>query len=431
MQRDEQVQAEEAATGATPGTVPRPGRRRGRLAALIALALAVVLGVAGTVYADDIADAVQTVTADEPRAVNDRTVLDNLWRVYTENYIEQGTSRTLDPQSGGITTSEGESYTMLRAVWSDDLATFTASWQWTKDNLQRDDHLLSWKFGQRPDGSYGIQEDVGGANTASDADSDVAFALLMAYSRWKDDVFLYDALPLIDSIWTEEVVAVAGEPVLVANDLEQFNRAQVLVNPSYFAPYAYRAFAAVDSEHDWPGLVDNSYAVLQQLADQPLDADRSSGLPPDWVFMNRRTGAFSAVSDTLTTRFSYDALRLPWRLALDARWNGEDRATALLQAQGELADQWRADHRLVAAYDRDGTPAADYEAPAMYGGAMGYFTVVQPDLADAVYRDELLPVYDADTGNLAEQLGYYDSNWVWFGMALYLDALPNLTVSDR
>lgn len=431
MQRDEQVQAEEAATGATPVTVPRPGRRRGRLAALIALALAVVLGVAGTVYADDIADAVQTVTADEPRAVNDRTVLDNLWRVYTENYIEQGTSRTLDPQSGGITTSEGESYTMLRAVWSDDLATFTASWQWTKDNLQRDDHLLSWKFGQRPDGSYGIQEDVGGANTASDADSDVAFALLMAYSRWKDDVFLYDALPLIDSIWTEEVVAVAGEPVLVANDLEQFNRAQVLVNPSYFAPYAYRAFAAVDSEHDWPGLVDNSYAVLQQLADQPLDADRSSGLPPDWVFMNRRTGAFSAVSDTLTTRFSYDALRLPWRLALDARWNGEDRATALLQGQGELADQWRADHRLVAAYDRDGTPAADYEAPAMYGGAMGYFTVVQPDLADAVYRDELLPVYDADTGNLAEQLGYYDSNWVWFGMALYLDALPNLTVSDR
>ncbi|MBB3675578.1 glycosyl hydrolase family 8 [Modestobacter versicolor] len=417
---------------AVPADGPQPGpRRRGRLAALVALVLAVVLGVAGTVYADDITDAVATVAADEPRAVSDRTVLDDLWRVYTENYLEEGTNRTLDPQSGGITTSEGQSYTMLRAVWSDDLQTFTDSWQWTKDNLQRADSLMSWRFGPRSDGSYGVQEELGGDNTASDADADIALALLMAYSRWKQDVFLYDALPIIDSIWTEEVVAVAGEPVLAANDLEQFDTERVLVNPSYFAPYAYRVFAAVDLEHDWPGLVDNTYEVLEALEDQPLDAARSAGLPPDWVFMDRETGAFSPVSDTLTTRFSYDALRLPWRLALDARWHDEERAVALLERQSLLAEEWTSRGELAAVYGRDGTPVVDYEAPAMYGGAMGYFTVVEPDLAEEVYTEELLPVYDADTGNLAEQLGYYDSNWVWFGMALHLDALPDLTVTER
>ena len=64
-------------------------------------------------------------------------------------FVEQGTGRTLDPSQGGITTSEGQSYTMMRAVWSDDRATFDSSWQWTKDNLQRPDRLLSWRFGPR------------------------------------------------------------------------------------------------------------------------------------------------------------------------------------------------------------------------------------------------------------------------------------------
>jgi endoglucanase len=67
----------------------------------------------------------------------------------------------------------------------------------------------------------------------------------------------------------------------------------------------------------------------------------------------------------------------------------------------------------------------------MYSGAMGYFTTVEPDLADEVYTEELLPLYDPDTGDLTEQLDYYDSNWVWFGMALHLDELPNLNVTEE
>ena len=429
MQRDPQL--DQAAADDAP---QHPRQRSGnRLVVAAVVVLAVVLGMAGCVrYADDVRESVATVVADEPMVVGDRTVLDNLWRVYTENYLEEGTGRTLDPQLGNITTSEGQSYTMMRAVWSDDLATFTSSWQWTKDNLQRPDSLMSWKFGERPDGSYGIQTDVGGQNTASDADSDIAFALLMAYSRWKQDVFLYDALPIIDSIWEKEVVEVDGAPVLVANDLERIKAGEVLVNPSYFSPYAYRVFARVDpdADHDWAALVDNSYAVLQDLAQDPLDVDRAAGLTPDWVFIDRETGEPSAVSDTLTTNFSYDALRLPWRLALDLRWHDEPRARELLEQHSVLAEQWTADRQLVAGYRHDGTPAVDYEAPAMYGGAMGYFDMVEPELAEQVYAEELLPVYDADTGNLAQQLGYYDSNWVWFGMALHLGALPDLTVTD-
>lgn len=433
MQRDGLTEPPSAAAGDRPGEQARtPMSPRSRLGLALLLVVAVLLGVVGGLrLADDVTRSAGAVAADEPMLVSDRTALTDLWRAYKDGYLEQGSRRTIDHQADGVTTSEGQSYTMLRAVWMDDQATFADSWQWTKDNLQRDDSLMAWRFGQRSDGTYGIQDEVGGGNTATDADVDIALALLMAYSRWKQDSYLYDALPIIDSVWQKEVVVVGGEPVLVANDLERNDARRVLLNPSYFAPYAYRVFAKVDPDHDWLRLVDHGYAVLEELNRQPLDADRASGLPADWVFLDRRTGEFSAVSDDLTTNFSYDALRLPWRLALDYRWYGEERARGLLERQAVLAREWTEDRRLVAEYDRDGTRAADYESPAMYGGAMGYFAVVQPALAAEVYADALLSRYDADTGAESEPLSYYDSNWVWFGMALYLDELPNLNVTEE
>jgi endoglucanase len=309
----------------------------------------------------------------------------------------------------------------------DDQQTFAESWQWTKDILQRDDSLLASRFGQRPDGSY----DVLDQRSVTGADADVASALLMAYSRWQQDDYLYDALPIIQALWERSVVRVDGRPVLVADDLQRLDPETVLVNPSYLAPYAYRVFAQVDPDHDWAGLVDTSYSLLEELGRQPLDAGQAVGLPPDWVRVDRRTGELRAPGGDLTTDFGREALRSPWRLALDHAWYGDERALRLLEGQAVLAGSWTDQGRLVAAYDRDGTPATDSETPAMYSGAMGYFTTVEPDLADEVYTEELLPLYDPDTGDLTEQLDYYDSNWVWFGMALHLDELPNLNVTEE
>ena len=416
-----------AADGTSPE--PGPGRRRRRGAGVLAVVLVLAI-LGGLAVQDDVRRAARVVAADEPILTSDKTVLADLWGTYKDTFIGDS-GRTVDPQADGITTSEGESYTMLRAVWMDDQRTFDDSWQWTKDNLQRDDDLMAWKFGERSDGTYGIQEEDGGANSATDADVDIAFALLMAYSRWKDDDYLYDALPVIEAVWEKSVVQIQGRPVLVANDLERFERDGVLLNPSYFAPYAYRVFAEVDPDRDWRGLVDSSYELLARLDRAPLDASSPAGLPPDWVVLYRESGALGAPSGEMTTRFGYDALRLPWRLALDHRWYGEERARQLLERQSVLARTWTAEQRLVAGYDREGRPAADHEAPAMYGGALGFFEVVEPALARDVYAEKLLPLYDADRQDVAEPLGYYDSNWVWFGMAMHLDELPNLNVTEK
>ncbi len=365
---------------------------------------------------------------DVPLVYAEKDMLQEMWHAYKKEYIEPGTNRTLDKQMNNITTSEGQSYTMLRAVWMDDQDTFDKSWQWTKDNLQRYDSLFAWKFGQLSDGTYGIQDTAGGQNTASDGDSDIALSLLMAYSRWKDDKYLYDAKPIIGNIWEREVVLINDKPVLVANNLERDNPEKVIVNPSYLSPYAYKVFAHVDKNHDWNGLADNSYVLLNQLSEQKLNTATSAGLPPDWIVMDRQTGAMQATaSPDLTTKFSFDAIRTPWRLALDYAWFKDERSRDLLSGYKHLGTQWQAKGQLVAAYNHDGSPAAVYETPATYGATMGYFKVIEPVTAATIYKTKLSVLYDPDNQKPKQKLGYYDSNWAWFGTALYLDELPNLT----
>ena len=67
------------------------------------------------------------------------------WTSYEYRYVEDGRVISLDED--GITTSEGQGYAMLRAVWSNDAESFERVWSWTKQNLRvRGDNLFAWKW---------------------------------------------------------------------------------------------------------------------------------------------------------------------------------------------------------------------------------------------------------------------------------------------
>lgn len=376
--------------------------------------------------------AVRSGKIDEPRnqygtpvVFSDNRMLLELWGRYKQNILEKGSLRALDKSQDSITTSEGQSYTLMRAVWMDDQETFDKAWKWTKDNMQREDKLLSWRFGEKPDGSFGIQNDRGGQNTATDADTDVAYALIMAANRWKQDNYLYDAKPMIESIWEKEVVAINGQPVLVANDIERNNQESVLVNPSYFSPYAYRVFAKVDPDRDWNGLVDSSYSLLFAATDSSLDKSATSGLTPNWIRVNRTTGAVSA-DRNLDTNYGYDAFRTPWRLALDYRYNNDVRSKQVLEKSKVLNSEWKERGRLASVYSHNGDISTDDSVPAQYGASLGYFMLHHPDEAKEIYERKLISNYDPDYQGWKYELSYYDDNWAWFGIALYLEQLPNI-----
>lgn len=367
---------------------------------------------------------------DETRVFAESTMLSGLWNSYKLEYWENETGRTLDKQQDDITTSEGQSYTMLRAVWQSDKETFDSAWAWTQEQLQREDNLFSWRWGQKEDGSYGVLTDQGGQNTASDADSDIALALVMAASRWQQDAYLADAKKVITAMWEEEVITVQGVPYLASNNLEKDSSTDAVMNLSYLSPYAFRIFAEVDKEHDWMALVDSSYDLIEKSMASPLDTGATAQLVPDWILMNKETGEIkapdTATASNLTTKFSYDAMRTTWRLALDHQWYGEKRAKDLLEKMTLLSDEWKNNQKIYATYSHDGKALTTDEPSEVYGTSIGYFMVTDPELADEVYAAKMQTLYDPNNNKWAVPMSYYSDNWTWFGMALYEDKLPNL-----
>jgi endo-1,4-beta-D-glucanase Y len=394
--------------------------------------LLLILGVALLIIAGGLAAAVRYFDSSKsstPIVYSNNAMLLELWNSYKASSLEPGSDRTIDhSQPGNITTSEGESYTMLRAVWMDDQTTFDKSLAFSQTNMQRSDHLFSWKYGELPNGSYGIETNVGGNNTASDGDVQIALALLMAYSRWNEPKYLQAAEPIISSIWNEEVVSVNGQPLLTADNLEKNSKTTVVVDPSYCNPAAFKLFAKIDPTQNWTALTNNTYSFLQEVSKSDLGSSSSDNLPPDWIEVNRTTGQLVPNATTsLDTNYGYDAIRVPFWLALDYQWFHDTRDKTTLSDYSYLQTLWNKDQTIDAVYSHSGSVVGKYQDPATYGASIGYFVVMDPTTAKAVYEDKLVPLYSPDKQGWKTTLDYYDDNWAWFGIALTQGALPNLT----
>jgi len=368
-----------------------------------------------------------------PIVFSDKTMMRELWASYKTEYLEPVTFRTLDKQRNNVTTSEGQSYTMLRAVLQDDKDTFDKSWLWTQEILGRkEDNLSSWLFGEKEDGTYGVMTQIGGNNTATDGDTDIALSLLFAYVRWNDFEYFRQAKLIVKDIWEESVIVIDGKPYLLANNLEKDSvNSYAIVNPSYLTPYAYRIFARIDLDHDWMGLVDTSYELLDKATQSKLDKNNSVNLPPDWIFIDKQTGELQNQHFTsdLTSNFSYDAMRSVWRVSLDWYWYKDQRADKYLESLTFLGEEWKKSNQLFSSYSHDGKPLTNYQSHAMYGNTLGYFMATDTAAARQIYNKQLKALYSPDKQAWLNTLSYYDDNWVWFGMSLYNDEIPNLASS--
>jgi endoglucanase len=247
-------------------------------------------------------------------------------------------------------------------------------------------------------------------------------------SRWNDSTYYGDAIELIRDIWSKEVVMIQGRPYLAANNVEKTApKNSIILNPSYFAPYAYKIFETVDPDRDWVGLAETSYEVARRSFESPLDKATSAHLPPDWVMIDKATGELGAPNvENLRTDFSYDALRLLWRFAVDYLWTKDARAKAVLDSIGLLEDEWRKNGAVAVSYSHDGKRLADKEALAMYGGILGLFIVNDPEVARDIYISKLEDRYDTNESRWRFAESYYDENWAWFGMALYAGEIRDL-----
>jgi endoglucanase len=367
----------------------------------------------------------ETVATAATLNLSEQELLQQSWQAYRQRFI-QGDGRVIDRESGDRSTSEGQAYAMLRAVFMDDRETFDRVLNWGENNLQRRnpdhsrlDRLWAWQWGKTDQGEWKTID----ANFASDGDLDVATALILASRRWGRADYADLARLKLQDLWNLATVeGKGGRRYFLPGPKAVFQTQpdRTYLNPSYLAPYAYRLFAQIDLQHDWHRLIDSSYEVLNATA-------RLSkvGLPSDWVLCDVTTGKLQAATDQrLTSIYSYDAYRVWWRVSLDAAWFNEPKAKDYLESQMQpLRDLWQKQQSIPAQIDLQGVAIVPYESTAQYAMMYSALRQFDPNTAEQIRQQKLLTTYrdgfwDGDSA-------YYSQNLAWFGL------FPPAQIADR
>jgi endo-1,4-beta-D-glucanase Y len=334
-----------------------------------------------------------------------REFLRESWDAYKRLYIPTE-GNVVDPdRGGGETTSEGQGYAMLRAAWMHDEKSFVETFDWTEQHLRRPDGLYSWLWTPAGGGK------VADANTASDADQEIALALVIGSRVFGDRKLLDRGRQLLRAIREHERVDMRGGWFPAAGN---WATAERIVNLSYFVPYAYPYFARVDPEGRWDSVIETGYTLIINTINRPERP--GARLIPDFMTV---TGdgipAPLPEASGLSRDFSSDAMRIYWRVALDCRLHKRGRACADPLGVGQLTTMLARDGALFTKYSVDGMPLERTESASFYGAALPFLMLYAPATADAVRTKYLSG--PALNSILTARNRYFDANWMWFGLA--------------
>jgi endo-1,4-beta-D-glucanase Y len=200
---------------------------------------------------------------------------------------------------------------------------------------------------------------VTGMNAATDADEDMAWALLMADKQWGgsgalSNTYLNIAKTQIANIWNHEVYQ--SKLARLGDTWGDWNG----LNISYFAPAYYRVFSTVDS-NDWAAVIKTVYDTIDNNLNA-TNGNQTNGLVPG--FSTSQGGPMTGQPFT----YQYDACRTPFRIALDWCVNSEPRAQAYLAKISSFFSGVGASN-IVDGYQLNGTPMGSGQASPFIGPA--------------------------------------------------------------
>ncbi|HEY7371875.1 MAG TPA: glycosyl hydrolase family 8 [Polyangia bacterium] len=312
----------------------------------------------------------------------------------------------------GSTVSEGIGYGMLIAVFmggKDDQMLFDDLWNYSQKHKDANG-LMNWAI--TADGSM-----TPGEGGATDADEDIAFALLMADKQWGSAGtlnYLSLAKAQISAIWLHEVVdsKLAG-PGDSWGTTNLWNN----INISYFAPAYYRLFKTVDDpSHAWDAVITTVYDTilspnntLDKGALKPANKNTSNGLVPAWCTSS------GDMSMTTPFNYQYDSCRTPFRIALDWCWFGEPRAQMYLAKTSAFFSGIGAAN-IVDGYNLDGTPKPEHTTgqSAAFVGPAGVGA-----MSSATYQSFVTDAYGrVATRQLMVGGAYYEESWTMLSLLM-------------
>jgi endo-1,4-beta-D-glucanase Y len=322
-----------------------------------------------------------------------------------------GFLRVQRPNEPGLapdsTVSEGIGYGMLMAVYMNDQALFDNLWKY-EQHWTDASGLMNWYI--TADGG-GLGPNGGGA--ATDADEDMAFALVMADHQWGGQgslgmPYAQYAVRQIQDIWKAEI---QDSKLPKPGEWGGWNT----VNVSYFAPAYYRVFAVLDPGDAWGTVVNTVYDTIG-YAVNAANGNASNGLVPAWC--DDSHGSPCKPEDMNIANdvgYQYDSCRTPFRIGLDWCWNGEPRAQAYVALTSGFFSAIGAQN-IADTYAIDGSPQPQHPGghSAAFVGPAGVGAMSAP-----TYRTLIDDAY-AGVATRTYLVGgtYYEDSWTTMSLLM-------------
>ncbi|KAF1047130.1 MAG: Endoglucanase [Herbaspirillum frisingense] len=228
-----------------------------------------------------------------------------LWESWASRYVQDDGRVLESSMQQNHSTSEGQAYNMLFALVANDPQRFDHLWRWTTANMLGSDlatRLPGWLWGQGKDGQWQLQD----ANSASDADLWMAYALLEAARAWQRPDYRKDALRLLATIQARMVADLPGLGKMVLPGPEGFVQRNILwtLNPSYLPLPVLRRLAKEQPAGPWKQVADNTVKMIRDASPK--------GYVADWIgyrMTASQAGRF-VVDPAKGDVGSYDAIRV-------------------------------------------------------------------------------------------------------------------------
>ncbi|MGE5628862.1 MAG: glycosyl hydrolase family 8 [Solirubrobacterales bacterium] len=255
----------------------------------------------------------------------------NSWKKLYIHNLGNDMSRVVNPEDNYITVSEGIGYGLLFSAAMKDKNTFDSLHNYMKSHLNKNG-LMNWKIDSKGN--------VIGEGSATDADEDMAYAFLLAYSNWSDNTYMEEAKRIIGAI---EKYEISSKYLVLPGDSWGENYS---INPSYIAPLYYCKFSEASNKKFWNNVLNNNIIFLSDCM------DTKTGFFPDWINSDFTKNEGNDI-------FGYDAVRIPIRLLQYYKKTKDTRALNILQTEYKFISSIGADN-LTAGYSLSGKQLVKY-----------------------------------------------------------------------
>jgi endoglucanase len=332
-----------------------------------------------------------------------------LWDSYAARFIDaQG--RVFDPKGDQHTTSEGQAYAMFFALADNDRPTFDRLLAWTQVNLAAGDlgtHLPAWVWGKDPSGVWTTLD----ANSASDADVWMAYALLEGGRLWKEPRYTDMGRKMLAQIVATEVEDLPAFGTMMLPGPVGFKHDQTwTLNPSYLPVFVFQRLAALDPAGPWRQIALDIPRLVEQSARHGYAMDGVNYFPGDGFYP---VAGLEQGSKSDAPGGSYDAIRVYlWVGMMDG--SGDARSNMANSLSGMCA--YLADH------DAPPEKVSDLGVPLAQDGPIGFSAAVLPYLRAFPDRSRISTqqmirmnfMRDESSGLYGKDLAYYDQNLALF-----------------